>query len=108
HLLHVGAWTGGVEGPRRGDFRLGLAFPFLGHAHALFELSHAREILVESVAIARADSALERFGLVGDGVENALAQFDPAFLSFDFRFGALNEEALEDIRCLLFARNEHT
>ena len=73
----------------------------------MFEFAHAGEILIEPIAIPRADSALERFGLFGHSIQNALAQLQAPFLRLDFFFAALNEKTFEDLGSFFFARDQH-
>ena len=65
------AGCAGSTGTRRRDDGLGFALPNRAKLQALFEIAHAGEILIEPVAVARADVALQFLGLVGHGVEDA-------------------------------------
>ena len=57
---------------------LRLLLPLRGLHQALLQVAHAGEVLVEPLAVARADVALQLLGLVGDGVQDALPERQPA------------------------------
>ena len=73
-LLHVFARAGRVERNGGTDVRFGFVFPFARHGHALFELAHAGEILIETFPIPRPHVSLQIFGLVCHHIENALSE----------------------------------
>ena len=81
-------------------------FPRAGHLHALFEVAHAGEILVEPIAVARGHAALEVFRLAADGVEDALPALKFAELRGDFGRRTLHEHPAKHVRRFFLARDE--
>ena len=106
-LLHVLTRARRIERHACGDSRLGPVLPFARHLHPLLQFAHAREILVEPVAVVRTDAALQGLRLVGHGIEDATAELQLAHLVRLLRLGPLDEEMAEDFRSLLIARDEH-
>jgi hypothetical protein len=78
-----------------------------GHRHALLEVADAGEVLVEAVAVARAEVALQIFRLSGHGVEDAPAGFEFADLGLGLGFRALEEHARENVGGFFLAGNHH-
>ena len=107
HLVHVLARARGIDRYRYVDYRLGFSLPFLGLLHALLEVAHAGKILVEAGPVPAAGGPLQLPGLAGDGIEDALAAVELAHLRLHLGRRALHKEALEDVRHLFLARDEH-
>ena len=68
----------------------------------MLEVADAGEILLETTAVARADIALELFGLVCDSVEDAASCVEPVDLSRDLLGCALQEKLVENVGRPLF------
>ena len=105
HLVHVLRRIGWIG--RRGMVhdRLGFALPVARLLQPVLEVADAREILIETAAVARADIALQVLRLVGDGVEDAASGVEPVDLSLDLLGRALQEKLVEHVGRALFGRN---
>ena len=62
----------------------------------MFKVAHAGKVLVQPAAVARAEIALQRTGLIGDGVQDAAAGIETANLGGDFLRRTLDEELAKD------------
>src|SRR3954468_20382875 len=71
----------------------------------MFEVADTREVLIEAAAVARADFALERLGLVRDGIEDAASGVEPVDLRVDLLGCALQEQLVEDVGRALLRRD---
>ena len=97
----------GVAQRRDAGIWLGLAGVGLGLFHPHLQLAHAREVLVEFIAIGGADVALKLPGLAGDAVEDRLALADAGDLCGDLRASAVDEEAGKHARGARLGRYGH-
>src|SRR5215204_127369 len=75
-------FTGGIDRLADLDHWLRLVFPTARGLEATLEIAHAGKVLIEPVAIAGTDFALQIFRLVSNGVENASASIEFANLRF--------------------------
>src|SRR5262245_40994993 len=71
------------------DARFWPGRPFLRSGQTALQLAHAREILVELLAVGGAESRLHGACLVTDGVEDAAAVTQPAHLRRDLLRSAI-------------------
>src|SRR3954470_15066755 len=71
----------------------------------MFEVADAREVLLETAAVARAHLPLEIFRLVRDGIEDAAPGVEPVDLRVDLPGCALQEQLVEYVGCPLFGRD---
>src|SRR5687767_2746544 len=73
----------------------------------MFEVAHAGEVLVQSVAITRAHITLQILHLIGNGIEDAASGVEFLHLRLDLRRSALQEKLFEDRGRFIFRRNGH-
>ena len=104
-LRHVGGGIRGIDGHGRLNHGLGLGFPTARGLQPVLQIAHAREVLVESVAIARRHAALEFTGLAGHGVQNTATVVELTELGFYLLGGTLEKELLENLGGLVLGRD---
>ncbi len=104
---HVGAGAGRIDGHGDVDDRFWLGLPALRHLQAMLQVAHAGKVLVEALTVVRSEGTLQAPGLLGDGVEDALAGVEFQNLRVDLGLRTLEKKLLEHVGRLVLGRNRH-
>ena len=105
NLLHVRGGIGGIDRDGCLDNGFWFRFPTARGLEAVLEIAHAREILVEAVAVAGGDPAGEFAGLAGNRIEDAATVIELAQLRLHLLGRALEKKLFEHLGGLVFGRD---